>query len=77
MSRTNEELRAIEDMQADFDTAISEREWKDAQAIIDNLGDTGFENEALSLHHRLNRALAAEDEIPYDADNYRPEYPHE
>jgi hypothetical protein len=48
----------LEDAQADFDTALSQRNWNDARAIIDNLGDTGFAHEARILHQAYNRAWA-------------------
>lgn len=57
MSKTNQELETIENMRADFDDAISQDKFSDARAIVDNLGDLGYEYEALALHQVLNRAI--------------------
>jgi hypothetical protein len=56
MSYTSEELRAIEDMRADFEGFISQEKFDDAHAVIDNMGDLGFETEALFLRQAFNRA---------------------
>lgn len=67
MSRTNEQLRAIEDFQADFDEMLSQRNYNDAEVLIDNMGDLGYETEAAILHRALNYHMKHEDEI--DAEN--------
>lgn len=65
MSRTNGELRTIEDAQADFDTALSEERYDDCRAIIDNLGELGYETESMILFRALNAHFAKpDDETP-------------
>lgn len=44
----------------DFEGFLLRKDWKNAEALIDNLGDTGFESDALALHQQLNRAKAHE-----------------
>lgn len=56
MSYTREQLETIENLHADFDEFLSQRKFTDARAVIDNLGDMGFEHEAFLLHQAYNRA---------------------
>lgn len=39
----------LESAQEDFDQFLAAKDWKNAQAIVDNLFDTGFEHEATIL----------------------------
>lgn len=72
-----ENTKILEDAQSDFDTFLSQEKNDDCRAIIDSLGEQGFEHEAMLLHQTLNRHFAGEDVTPYNPDNYRPEYPKE
>ena len=56
MSYTNEQLAYIEDARADFDYMINREDFSSAQALIDSLGEQGYETEALFLFQALNRA---------------------
>lgn len=58
MSYTREQLDTILDIQADFDLAVSQQNWPEAAAMIEQMGELGFETEALYLHKRLNSAKA-------------------
>lgn len=55
MSYTRNQLEIVENAQADFDEMLSQGKFEDAQALIDNLVEQGFENEAIFLHRALNR----------------------
>lgn len=55
MSYTNKELDVIVNAQADFDLFLSEKKWTDAEFVMDNLGELGYEHEALLMHHAYNR----------------------
>ncbi len=59
MSKTNEELATLENAYADFSDCIERKDWKGAHAIVDNLGDLGYENEAMTLHRLVNRKQAS------------------
>lgn len=59
MSKTPEQIRFLEDSQADFETFLSQRKFSDCLAIIDNLGELGYETEALFLHQAYNRVWGA------------------
>lgn len=48
--------RFLEDAAIDFDGFLEKGDWKNCGAIIDNLGDMGFTNEALYLFQKMNRA---------------------
>lgn len=54
-------IRILEDAQADFDTALSQRNWKDCHAIIDSLYEQGFEKEGMLLSKRMNAAMSEGD----------------
>ncbi len=64
MSYTPNQIEIIEAAQADFDTALSLEKYDDCRAIIDSLGEQGFENESIFLHRALNRHFLTEDETP-------------
>lgn len=55
MSYTREQLEEVETLWSDFDTALSQREWDECLAILDNTGELGYENEALRMHKTYNR----------------------
>lgn len=42
----------------DFEGFLLRKDWKNAEALIENLEDIGFESDALALHQQLNRAKA-------------------
>ena len=46
----------LEDLGNDFAGFIGEKNWKDAHAIIANLDEKGFTNEASALRKDLNKA---------------------
>lgn len=48
----------LEDIGADFDNFLAVRDWKGAQAIIDNLWDTNHSAEAEALRRALLEAQA-------------------
>jgi len=48
---TNTEI--LEAQQEDFDEFLAKKDWKNAQAIIDNLWETGFAHEAEILRKEL------------------------
>lgn len=58
MSMTDFELNTVLDFQADFDLFLSEKKWKEALDLMDNLGDLGYENEARIMHQTYNRVRA-------------------
>lgn len=64
MSRTNLELEMIDNLHADFDTAIADTHFRKARVIVDALGEMGFEHEARLLHQAYNRAEQAYLETP-------------
>lgn len=45
----------LESAQGDFETFLQKKEWKNARAVIDSVGENGFENEALAMHYNFNR----------------------
>jgi aspartyl/asparaginyl beta-hydroxylase (cupin superfamily) len=55
MSHTMNE-KYVESAVADFATFLERKDFDNAAAIIDNLGNIGYENLALKLHHQLNAA---------------------
>lgn len=56
MSYTRNQLEIVENAQADFDEMLAQEKFEDAEALIANMGDTGFENESIIMHRALNRA---------------------
>lgn len=59
----------VEDQQDDFDLFLSQKNWVSAQAIIDNLYETGFEHEAVVLRKSLlNTQRAHLDSIQAEID---------
>lgn len=46
----------LEDLESDFDFFLKQEKWNDCEAIIQNVGDMGFESSAIHLHHLLNMA---------------------
>lgn len=85
MSNTQNTLW-LENAKDNFEQAIAEGNWEQASAVISDVGDAGFENEALKLHQEYNdkirewaiadnyrEDLAAGHEDPRDyADRYYP-----
>ncbi len=56
MSYTKNQLEIVENAHADFDEALAQGKWADARAMIDSMGEQGFEMEALYMHKSYNRA---------------------
>lgn len=52
MSHQNN-TRISEEVRADFEQFIRERKWSDAEALLDNLWDTGFKRESIILQKFL------------------------
>jgi len=46
----------LESAQEDFDQFLSQKNWKNCHAIIDNLYETGFEHEGMILAKALAKA---------------------
>lgn len=61
----------------DFDGFLAAEKWSDCEAIIEMLGDRGFENTAVRMNHLLNQAKAAgylephEEVIPFFSEKER------
>lgn len=53
---TTQNTQILEDSFADFQGFLSEKKWSDAEALIDSLGEQGFEDAARTLHQHLNAA---------------------
>lgn len=53
MSLTNGELENLENAFADFEEFLAEEKYEDARALVDNLRDLGYKNEAMTLGRRL------------------------
>lgn len=53
MSLTNGELENLTNAFADFEDFLSEEKYEDARALVDNLRDLGYKNEAMTLGRRL------------------------
>lgn len=56
MSITTGELENLTNARADFELCLSLRDYRKCHAIVDNLGELGYETEALFLFQELNRA---------------------
>jgi len=81
----------LQDMQELVDECLAQKNYAGAIQTMQEVGDAGFENEALFLHQAINRAKAQEENevndawargevdplVAYDPDNYRPQYPRE
>lgn len=63
----------LEDIRADFDSFISQRNWDGANAILENLWDTGFKQEAIIL----GKSLAAARMNVNVRENHEPKEAHE
>jgi len=70
----------LEDMQADFDTFLSQRNWQDAESLIENM-DEVFPHEARILREVYDRTLEEYLDTPAGRLEYeeglRPSYPNE
>jgi hypothetical protein len=67
MSMTVRELNYLEDIRADFDGFLAEKDWEQARICINDMGDRGAELEALKMHQELNRAEAeANDDVYFE-----------
>jgi hypothetical protein len=64
MSRTNQELETISNFQADFDEFLSQEKYDDCRALIDTMGELGYETESMILFRALNAHFAKEDTTP-------------
>lgn len=53
MSLTNGELENLENAVADFEEFLAEEKYEDARALVDNLRELGYKNEAMTLGRRL------------------------
>lgn len=53
MSLTNGEVENLTNAFADFETFLAEEKYEDARALVDNLRDLGYKNEAMTLGRRL------------------------
>lgn len=60
MSHTIEQLATIEASQADFESFYKLGNIEGCRAVIQNLGDLGYETEAMFLHRALNLRLSLE-----------------
>lgn len=56
MSLHTQDALSLEDVRADFESFVSQRNWKDANALLDNLWDLGFKREAIILQTALTAA---------------------
>ena len=45
----------LESARGDFETFLADKNWKSARAVIDSVGENGFENDALKMHQKFNR----------------------
>lgn len=53
----------------DFDTFLAAEDWTNCSAIIQMMGDKGFENSAVRMNHLLNKAKASGYLEPVSQDN--------
>lgn len=60
MSYTNQDIEFITNARADFETFLSQDKISDCRAIIENLGELGYETEVVFLVQALNRHLEPE-----------------
>ncbi len=61
MSLTNNQEQMLEGLREDFEFMLKQEKWDACASIIQMVGDLGQENEALSMHQRLNRAKDEQD----------------
>ncbi len=47
----------------DFDIFLSKHDYKNARALMDSVGENGWENDAIRMHHLINEA---EQELHYE-----------
>lgn len=50
----NEEV--LEGKWEDFDQFLADENWSDAVAVMDSVGENGWENDAVRMNHLLNQA---------------------
>lgn len=67
MSITLGELENLTNARADFEEFISQRKWDDANALLDNLWDLGYKQEAIILQKAL---IAAKMNVNIRESNY-------
>lgn len=65
----------IESAWSDYLSFLDLEKFDNCRALIDAVRENGFETDAIKMFQMMNAKIAEEDETPYDADNYRPEYP--
>lgn len=53
MSLTTGELENLTNAFADFEEFLAEEKYEDARALVDNLRELGYKNEAMTLGRRL------------------------
>ena len=53
MSLTNGELENLTNAFVGFEEFLAEEKYEDARALVDNLRDLGYKNEAMTLGRRL------------------------
>lgn len=53
----------------DFDTFLAAEKWSDCVAIIEMLGDKGFEGSTIRMNHLLNKAKGAGYLVPVSQEN--------
>ncbi len=69
MSLTPNDEAILEAMHEDFDMFLQMHDWKNAQAVIDNLYDNSFESSAVYLRRKLLNAqkdFAEKEEITFE-----------
>lgn len=55
--------RVLEGNWEDFDMFLAKNDYRNARALMDSVGENGWENDALRMHHLLNEAAK---EIHYE-----------
>lgn len=67
-------MRELEDMnnlRADFDLALSQDREDDCRAMVDQMGESYSELEAMKMHREANRRFSPEPQDPWIADQER------
>lgn len=59
MSKTNRELEDMMNIRADFDEYLSLKKFRSARMMIEQMGESYSEFEALKMHQEYNRACSS------------------
>lgn len=67
----------LESAWEDFHSFLGEKDFKNARALMDSVGENGFENDALKMHKMINSAIDETPEPMDERDLADRDYPRE